>query len=502
MENISGRLRMEQISKSFGPVQALKNVTFCAKPGKVHALCGENGAGKSTLMKILAGVYMPDSGKIFIDGEQKIFTNPRQALDAGISMLYQELDLAEDLTVYENIYLGKATPSSIPFVINSKAEIKETAALCGEYGFAIDPNSKIRDLSIGDCQIVELLKALMRKARIIIMDEPTSSLPEAETQRLFKIVRQLCDSGMTIIYISHRMEEVVTLADEISVLRDGEIVASAEAKELDVNKVVKYMVGRDLKDFYPSRKVCPGEILFEAENLATDEGIRDISFDVRRGEIVGMAGLVGAGRTEVAKAIFGIDPLTNGSLKMAGKKIKITHPRNAIEQGIALLTEDRKRTGLCADLPCSWNMTLSNYDRIGMSYLLKFSKENRLCQTYGKKVSVKWLSPQSLANSLSGGNQQKLLLGRWLMADSEFIIFDEPTRGIDVGAKSEVYSLLNELTEQGKAILIISSELPELFGITDRLLVIRRGRLVGDLETKKTNPEQVMHLAAVEETNE
>jgi ABC-type sugar transport system ATPase subunit len=333
------------------------------------------------------------------------------------------------------------------------------------------------------------------------MDEPTSSLPEAETKRLFQIVQQLCGRGLTIIYISHRMEEVMKLADEISILRDGEIVATANAKEININTVVKYMVGRELKDFYPSRDVCPGQILFEADNLASEEGICDISFNVRRGEIVGMAGLVGSGRTEVARAIFGLQPLMKGSLKLAGKTIKIAHPRDAIERGIALLTEDRKRTGLCADLPCSWNMTISNYHRIGMKYLLKLSKETRLCEHYGQKVSVKWLSPDSSVNSLSGGNQQKLLIGRWLMANSEFIIFDEPTRGIDVGAKNEVYSLLNELAKQGKAILIISSELPELFGITDRILVMRRGRLVGDLETKQTTPEQVMHLAAVEDTN-
>ncbi len=501
MEKTKGQLRMEQISKSFGPVQALKNVTFCARPGTVHALCGENGAGKSTLMKVLAGVHIPDGGKIFIDDQQKTFTNPKQALDSGISMLYQELDLAEDLTVYENIYLGKEIKSNIPFVINRKAEIEETSELCKKYGFKIDPHSKIRDLSVGDCQIVELLKALMHKSKIIIMDEPTSSLPEAEAQRLFKIVRQLCERGMTIIYISHRMEEVMSLADEISVLRDGEIVITSKAKEINVDTVVKHMVGRELKDFYPSRDSCPGEILFEAYNLATEEGIHDISFNVRRGEIVGMAGLVGSGRTEVARAIFGIAPLVNGSLRIGGRNIRITHPREAIEHGLALLTEDRKRTGLCTSLPCSWNMTLSNYDKIGMKYLLNFSKEAQLCKKYGEKVSVKWLSPQSLASSLSGGNQQKLLLGRWLMADSEFIIFDEPTRGIDVGAKKEVYFLLNELAKQGKAILIISSELPELFGVTDRILVMRRGRLVGGFETKNTTPEKVMHLAAVEKTN-
>jgi ABC-type sugar transport system ATPase subunit len=501
MENMFSHLRMEQISKSFGPVRALKNVTFLARPGTVHALCGENGAGKSTLMKVLAGVYKPDSGKIFINDQQKDFSNPRQALDAGISMLYQELDLAEDLTVYENIYLGREISSNVPYVIKRKAEIAETKELCRQYGFDIDPTTKIREMSVGDCQIVELLKALMRNSQIIVMDEPTSSLPEAETKRLFQIVRQLRSRGLTIIYISHRMEEIMKIADEISILRDGEVVATADIKDIDINTVVKYMVGRELKDYYPPRDVCPGQILFEADNLASEEGVRSISFSVRRGEIVGLAGLVGSGRTEVARAIFGLQPLINGSLKLSGKKIKIADPRDAIEQGIALLTEDRKRTGLCVDLPCKWNMTISNYIRINMKYLLKLKKETQLCEQYGQKVSVKWLSPDSPVNSLSGGNQQKLLIGRWLMANSEFIIFDEPTRGIDVGAKKEVYLLLNELAKQGKAILIISSELPELFGITDRILVMRRGRLVGDLETKKTIPEQVMHLAAVEDTN-
>ena len=490
---------MENILKVFGPVTALEDVSFIAKPGTVHALCGENGAGKSTLMKILAGVYQPDAGKIFIDGVQKVFAGPGQALNEGVSMLYQELDLAEDLTVYENIFLGSEIKSSLPFVIDRSAMIKKTKELSDQYGFDIDPTALIRTLTMGQCQIVELLKALMRDARIIVMDEPTSSLSEAEAKRLFVIVDELRKRGLTIIYISHRMEEVSMLADDISVLRDGKVVGTGPADQMDTSKIVKLMVGRELKDFYPSRKVNIGEVHFLAESLAREEGISDISFNVRQGEVVGMAGLVGAGRTEVARAIAGVKPLTAGSIKLRSKPVNINKPSDAIKHRIALLTEDRKRTGLCVNLPGSWNMTLPNYPHIGMKTLLKLRKEQQLCHEYGQKVSVKWSSPDAPASSLSGGNQQKVLIGKWLMSDSEFMIFDEPTRGIDVGAKKEVYTLLNELAEQGKAILLISSELPELFGTCDRILVMRRGRLVGDLLTKQTTPEEVMHLAAVEE---
>ena len=490
-------LRMEQITKTFGPVIALKEVTFSARPGQVHALCGENGAGKSTLMKVLAGVYRPDNGRIFIDEKEMSFTHPGQAMDAGISILYQELDLAEHLTVYENIFLGREIKSSIPFVIDRKAMISQTQKLCKQYGFDIDPMSQIRRLTTGQCQIVELLKALMRNAKIIVMDEPTSSLSESESKRLFEIIRELRQKNLTIIYISHRMEEVKLLADQISVLRDGETVGSGPSSEMDIHKVIRLMVGRELNEYYPPREPKIGSVFFEAEKLASEEGINDVTFNVSRGEIVGMAGLVGAGRTEVARAIFGIKPLTAGSIKIDGKTIKIRKPSDAVRNRIAFLTEDRKRSGLCLNLPCSWNMTLPNYRTIGMKTLLNLRKEEQLCQTYGEKVSVRWTRPGSPANSLSGGNQQKLLIGRWLMADSDFIIFDEPTRGIDIGAKKEVFILLNELAAEGKAILIISSELQELLGICDRILVMRRGRIAGNLETTKTTQEEIMHLAAV-----
>ncbi len=490
---------MEGIGKVFGPVTALKDVTFCARPGTVHALCGENGAGKSTLMKILAGVYRSDAGRVFIDDRQVALDSPATAMDAGVSMLYQELDLAEDLTVYENIFLGSEIIGSVPFVIDRSAMIQRTNELCKQYGFSIDPTSLIKTLTMGQCQIVELLKALQRQAKIIVMDEPTSSLSEAEANRLFQIIGELKEKGLTIIYISHRMEEVKLLADDISVLRDGQVVTTAPADRMDIAAIVKLMVGRELKDFYPHRDAEIGDVYFQADSITSDEGISDISFDVREGEIVGMAGLVGAGRSELARAIAGVQSLLAGSIKLKGKTVKIKNPSDAITQGIALLTEDRKRTGLCVNLPCSWNMTLPNYERIGMKNLLKLRKEQQLCARFGEKVSVKWSSPDASANSLSGGNQQKVLIGKWLMADSEFMIFDEPTRGIDVGAKKEVYTLLNELAAQGRAILLISSDLSELFGVCDRILVMRRGRMVGNLETSKTSPEEVMHLAAVED---
>jgi ABC-type sugar transport system ATPase subunit len=316
---------------------------------------------------------------------------------------------------------------------------------------------------------------------------------------LFGIVRQLRERGLSIVYISHRLEEIVELADEVSVLRDGQLVHSEPITKLDIAKIVHHMVGRELHDFFPERRVSVGQTLVAVSDLSSAAGVSDISFEVRRGEIVGMAGLVGAGRTEVARAIFGVDKRDTGRVVVDGRELNIESPRDAIASGIALLTEDRKRTGLCLQLPCSWNITLPNLREIGMDRLIRPAQETRVAEEAGTRIAVKWASPDAPTDSLSGGNQQKLLVARWLLANSTFMIFDEPTRGIDVGAKTEVYSLLNTLAEQGKAILFISSELPELFGIADRILVMRRGRLVGNLVAKETTPEAVMHLAAVEE---
>jgi len=491
-------LRMRGISKRFGPVCALSDVTLNVRRGTVHALCGENGAGKSTLMKILAGVVKPDSGSIELNGISQHFTTPADAIDAGISMIYQELDLAEDLTAGENIFLGAEPRGALPFTIDRGKIISQTQQLAERYGFTVDPSANVSTLSIADRQIVELLKALRRNSRIIVMDEPTSSLSQAEAQRLFAIVRHLRVAGLSIIYISHRLEEVTSLADDISVLRDGKVVHSSSAKDFTISQIVQHMVGRELDQFFPPKTSTIGDVRVRVEQLASDEGIDNVSFEIRSGEIVGMAGLIGSGRTEVARAIFGAHLKTSGKVFLDDEEIDVDSPDEAIRSGIAFLTEDRKRTGLCLELPCFWNVTLPNLDELGMNLILKPSREVAEASRVGAQMNVKWASPRAPANSLSGGNQQKLLVARWLLAKSRFMIFDEPTRGIDVGAKREIYLLLHELAKQGMAILLISSELPELFGVADRILVMRHGRLVANLQTQKTNPNEVVHLAAVE----
>ncbi len=498
LSDVEIALCMRGISKRFGPVQALSDVSFTVRRGTVHALVGENGAGKSTLMKILAGVYQPDSGSIEINSRQETFSKPADALAAGISMIYQELDLAEHLTVAENVFLGMELPGRLSFIMDQKKMIDQTTKLARRFNFKIDPTAMVEELPMGDCQIVEILKALMRKASIIVMDEPTSSLSESETAMLFKLVRALREQGLSVIYISHRLEEIVGLADDVSVLRDGKMVHSGSMANLDIPKIVHYMVGRELKDFFPPRSVNIGENRVKVRDLSSGNGVEDISFDIRKGEIVGMAGLIGAGRTQVARALFGVDRKISGAIELDGRRLEIDSPTDAIANDIAFLTEDRKRTGLCLELPCSWNVTLPNLVAIGMKNIIKPGRENKIVANIAKRIAIKWIGPQAPVDSLSGGNQQKILIARWLLAESKFMIFDEPTRGIDVGAKKEVYSLLNELAGEGKAILFISSELPELFGIADRILVMRRGRLVGDVNPKTTTQEEVMHLAAVE----
>ncbi|UCC99474.1 MAG: sugar ABC transporter ATP-binding protein [Phycisphaerales bacterium] len=493
-------LRMRGISKKFGPMQALSDVSFTVRRSTVHALVGENGAGKSTLMKILAGVYQPDSGSIEINEKLQTLSKPSEALAAGISMIYQELDLAEHLTVAENVFLGMELPGRLPFTMDQKEMIARTTELAKRFDFKIDPMAVVEELAMGDCQIVEILKALTRNASIIVMDEPTSSLSESEAAMLFELVRALREQELSVIYISHRLEEIVGLADDVSVLRDGRMVHSGSMATLDIPKIVHHMVGRELKDFFPARNVNIGAIRVKVRNLSSGNGVESISFDIRKGEILGMAGLIGAGRTQVARALFGIDRKTSGAIELDGCPLEISSPTDAITNHIAFLTEDRKRTGLCLELPCSWNVTLPNLVAIGMKSIIQPGRENKIVTDIARRISIKWLGPQAQVDSLSGGNQQKILIARWLLAESKFMIFDEPTRGIDVGAKKEVYSLLNELAAEGKAILLISSELPELFGIADRILVMRRGRLVGNVNPEETTQEEVMHLAAVEAT--
>jgi len=490
-------VRMEDVSKCFGPVQALWRVDFRAAAGSVHAVVGENGAGKSTLMKILAGLYPPDSGRIEIYGRPFSFAGPRDALEAGVAMIYQDLDLAEHLSVAENVFLGNEPRWFMPGTVNRRAMTQQTHRLAEKCNFSIDPTAVVSGLSTGDCQVVEILKALARRSRIIVMDEPTSSLSETEAGRLFATIRTLRDRGICVVYISHRLEEIVNLADEVTVLRDGRRVHNSATGKLNIGRIVRHMVGRELTDFFPSRQTRPGGVLVRVKELAAPPKLRGISFEIGAGEIVGMAGLVGSGRTDLARAVFGLEKHA-GVVELDGQRLSVERPSEAIKKGIALLTEDRKRTGLFLQLPCSWNVSIAALDRLGMRRLIRPARENALVEEVCCRLNVKWPSVRAAAQSLSGGNQQKLLIARWLLAASRFLIFDEPTRGIDVGAKKEIYGLLNRLAEEGKAILFISSELPELLGITDRILVMRRGRLVGNLRTAATTQDEIMHLAAVE----
>jgi ABC-type sugar transport system ATPase subunit len=492
-------LEMIGIEKRFGPVAALAGVSFRVRPGRVHALVGENGAGKSTLMKILAGVHVPDAGRIELDGRVRRFSRPAESLAAGISMIYQELNLVGELSVAENLFLGREPRGKVPFVFDFGQMTEKTKELLQGFNFNLRPETKINDLSTADRQMVEIVKALTREAAIIVMDEPTSSLSRTETEKLLETIRTLRERGISVIYISHRLEEVAKIADDLTVLRDGKVVHSGPAKELTIDQIVRHMVGRELTEFFPARDVAPGEVRLKVAGLSSDKGIHGVGFEVRRGEVVGMAGLVGAGRTEVVKTIFGVDRLTAGSIEIDGVTVKIDSPHVAIRQGIALLTEDRKQSGLCLGLPAAWNITLPSLEKIGMKRFLYPGREKQIAAEMVGRISIKWAGPMAPAGSLSGGNQQKLLVARWLLAESRVIIFDEPTRGIDVAAKREVYGLVNQLAGAGKAIIIISSELEELLGMTDRIVVMRRGRPAGTLETRKTNPEEIMHLAAVEE---
>jgi len=486
-------LEMQGISKSFGPIKALEDVTLRVVKGTIHALVGENGAGKSTLMKILSGVLQPDTGTIVRDGKTCTWKHPSDSLAAGVAMIYQELSLAPHLTIAENVWLGIEPRGALPGTYSKKRMLAYTCALAERHGFHVDPDQKVADLPASTCQIVEVLKALARNAEILVMDEPTSSCGEHEVAVLLETVKKLSIAGTTIIYISHRLEEVVEIAEDITVLRDGRAVYSGSITGLGIPDIVKHMVGRNLDDYFPKRWVEIGSTALKVSGFSS-QGVENINFDLHWGEIVGVAGLVGAGRTELARALCGLEAAIRGSVEIDGKSVKIATSADALSLGIMYITEDRKRTGLCLDLPAAWNMTLPCLAELGMKHILDLSRENEIAEETAKKLSLKWSGPGTPASSLSGGNQQKLLLGRALIAQSRLWVLDEPTRGIDIAAKVDIYELIGRMAAEGKAVLIISSELPELFGITDRILVMRRGRLVADLVTSETTQEAVMHL--------
>ena len=491
-------IEMRSISKSFGSVKALDDVTLQVREGTVHGLVGENGAGKSTLMKILAGLHMPDSGEIVRRGHVCEWKNPSDAIASGVAMIYQELSLAPDLTVAENIWLGMESAGKLFGTYSRKKMFQDTQALFEKHGFSMDPNQKVENLPASACQIVEALKAIARNAEILVMDEPTSSCGQREVSVILEMVERLRRAGTTIIYISHRLEEVAEVVEDITVLRDGRVVHTGPSRDLRIMDIVAQMVGRDLEDYFPKHKVDVGPTVLRVSGLSS-RSVKEISFDLCSGEIVGVAGLVGSGRTEMARVLCGLDQAVCGGVEVECESVSIKNPSDALACGIMYVTEDRKRTGLLLECPALWSMTLPCLAQLGMSYVLKLDREREIAEETAGKLSLKWPGPQYPANSLSGGNQQKLLLGRALIAQSRIWILDEPTRGIDIAAKVDIYELMGRMVREGKAILMISSEVSELFGIADRILVMRRGRLVADLVTSETTPEAVMHLAAVDQ---
>jgi len=486
-------LEMRGITKQFPGVLALSQVDFEVRKGEVHALVGENGAGKSTLMKIIAGVYQRDAGEIIFKGQPVNFTNPRQAQLAGIAIIYQELNQVPYLSVTENIFLGSELMRGV--AINWKEMDAMSRQLLARLHLDIDPRTTINKLGVAQQQMVEVAKALHQKAELIIMDEPTSSLSIREINDLFSIVNELRDQGVSIIYISHHLEEAFVISDRITVFRDGKRITTQPATELNVDRLIRLMVGRDLSEQYPKEHAPRGAEVLRVEGLTRGKLLRDISFSAHAGEVLGVAGLVGSGRTEMVRAIFGADPIDKGRFFVEGKEVRIRSPQDAIDNGIGLLTEDRKQQGLFLHMNVRDNITMAILRRLTRGLRLNHRKEVDLAQQYIGSLAIKASSQNQLAVNLSGGTQQKVVLSKWLATHPRVLIFDEPTRGIDVGAKVEIYRMINELAKQGVAIIMISSELPEILGMSDRVLVIGGGRVRGILDRSQASEESIMELA-------
>ncbi len=489
-------LRLENITKEFPDVLALSDVSFDLRPGEVHAVCGENGAGKSTLMKIISGVYQPTNGTIVYKGSACHFASPLQSEAAGIAIIHQELNLIPHLSVAENIYLARE-PRRGPFV--DRRKLRTDAKRClDRLGVTIDPDTPVRNLSVAQCQMVEIAKALSLDAEVLIMDEPTSSLTEQETRLLFKVIRDLKAAGVGIVYISHRLDEMAEIVDRVTVLRDGRYIATDDFDKTTVNDIVAKMVGRSLEEKFPERTSAPSEeVVFSVSGLTRTGVFSDVSFSLRRGEILGFAGLMGAGRTEVARAIFGADSLETGAITLHGETLKIQSPRDAISAGLAYLSEDRKAQGLAIKMPVDANMTLANMEEVSNGFgLIDFAKHNKVAKEYVELLDIRTPSIKQPVRLLSGGNQQKIIIGKWLFRKPKVMFFDEPTRGIDVGAKFAIYKIMDELAAEGIGVVLISSELPEVLGMTDRVAVFHGGRITGVLETRNTDQEEIMRYAS------
>ncbi|HEV2688605.1 MAG TPA: sugar ABC transporter ATP-binding protein [Bryobacteraceae bacterium] len=489
-------LQLKTIQKRFGGVVALRNGNLDVNAGEVHLLMGENGAGKSTLMKIVAGMLARDGGEMLWQGQSANFQNPAEAASQGIAMVHQESLLAPHLSVAENIFLGREPRLPLGWV--NRAEIMaRTTRIIEEHHFPLKAEWRVEKLSPAGEQMVEICRAIQQGSSLLIFDEPTSSLSEAETQEVFRIVRALRDRNVGVIYITHRLEELRAIGDRVTVLRDGETMHSGPLADLSTDQIIKHMVGREVTAIYARTPLPPGDELLRVDHLTREPVLKDISLCLRAGEIVGMAGLIGAGRTELCRALFGLDAIDQGEIRIDGKAVHLRSPRDAVKAGLALIPEDRQRTGLATALPISYNFTMASLDRVSSFGFLNQNAEKKIAADYTARLRIRAESGRQLAGRLSGGNQQKVAIAKWLVCGARIFLFDEPTRGIDVGAKIEVFQMMDELARAGAAILMVSSEMAELLQVADRILVMRQGRISGELPGR-TTPEQIMRYAAFE----
>jgi ABC-type sugar transport system ATPase subunit len=487
-------LSVRGVTKEFPGVQALLNVDLDIRAGEVQAVVGENGAGKSTLMKILAGVYQPDAGTILLDGHEVHIGTPRQSMALGIGMIHQELNLAPNLSVAENIFLGR--PPTRAGLVDWRGLDRHTHDLLERLGIELDPRSTVEDLSVARQQMVEIAKALSLEARIFIMDEPTSALTDRETATLFDIIARLKAQGVAVVYISHRLEEIFRIADVVTVLRDGHLVGSSSITDTSPTRLIGMMVGRELTAFFPKTEAAIGDPVLQVRGLSRAGTLHDIHFEVRRGEILGIAGLVGAGRTELARALFGIDRMDAGEVVLNGRRVRISSPRQAIDLGLGFVTEDRKLHGLVLGMTVRENASLASLPKLSRVGFLSFSRERQVAQDYVRQLDIRTPGIEQEVVNLSGGNQQKIVLAKWLATRPRVLILDEPTRGIDVGAKAEVHALMSRLAASGVAIIMISSELPEILGMSDRILVVRQGRVSAEYTRDEATQERILASAA------
>lgn len=487
-------VQMKNIAKSFSDTKVLKGVHLELGHGEILALLGENGAGKSTLMKILSGIYSKEEGEIYLDGELCHFQNPKEAQNKGIAIIHQEMNLCNDLTVSENIFLGREISGTLQ--LSRKKMDEESQRILDSLGVSMKATDLAGDLKVSEQQMVEIAKALSEEAKVLIMDEPTSALSRKEIEDLFRVIRRLRDEGRGIIYISHRLDELRAIVDRVTILRDGENVISANLSDLSIDDIIRHMVGREIQDKFPHLSCEKGVEILRVENLEAGPKVRNISFSLYEGEILGIAGLMGAGRTEMTRALFGVEEKSAGKVYLYGKEISIRSPKDSIEHGMALIPEDRRKDGLCTELSIRENIALPNLDSlIGPFSALSKEKEKQLSGQAMQSLNVKAESEEMIAKNLSGGNQQKVVLGKWLVRNPKVILFDEPTRGIDIGAKVEIYQIMNELKKKGVGVLFISSEMEEVLGMSDRILVFCDGRITGELSKEESSQENILKFA-------